>query len=123
MPCSEQIFTYLHILSILKAQAVKYHMITLVIRQSNPYEFSTICEMRLFADDSHLYDISKDVDTSVAKINNDLISLNVWATQLRVTFNPNKTVYMVFSRSGITPEHSHIVFSETTLQQVNEHKH
>ena len=90
----------------------------------NDMECATQCQMRMFADDTHVYDISNDYQNSVQNINNDLLSLQHWATQWRVTFNPQKTVYMVFSRKTINNVFpSDIYFNGIPLARVSEHKH
>ena len=88
----------------------------------NDMHLSVLSEMRLFADDSHLYDISKNVNSSVVKINNDLALLEGWAKQWRVKFNPTKTIYMIFSRTGNTPDHPNVIFSGTILKESKQHK-
>ena len=89
----------------------------------NDIDVGVLSEMRMFADDTMMFDVAQNISTSVSKINNDLNTLSTWAHQWRVTFNPEKTVYMVYSRSGKHVEHDPIVFSGVNIKQVTFHKH
>ena len=80
-------------------------------------------DIRLFADDTYLFDISRNIEESIVNLNQDLISLENWAEQWRVSFNPSKTVYMYFTRNQNIPHHSPLLFQQTPLQCVENHKH
>lgn len=89
----------------------------------NDIESCVHCHIRLFADDTHMYDIDTNINNSVARLNNDLQSLQNWACQWQVTFNPDKTVYMIFSRQKETPAHDPLTFSGVHINEVQSHKH
>ena len=80
-------------------------------------------EIRLFADDTYLFDMAKDIEPSIAKLNSDLESLNTWSSNWRVSFNPSKTVYMHVNRRAKNTDHSPLYFNRSILKRVNHHKH
>ena len=43
---------------------------------------------KLFADDTTLFSVIHDVDTSTNELNNDLYQINKWAFQWKMSFNP-----------------------------------
>ena len=55
---------------------------------------------RLFADDTSLGYSSKNKIEIENVINNDLNQLNIWSQKWMMSFNPDKTEIMVFSKSG-----------------------
>ena len=58
----------------------------------NDIELCVNSEIRLFADDTYLFDVSRDTNSSITSLNHDLLSLQQWARKWRVKFNPDKTV-------------------------------
>ena len=44
---------------------------------------------KLFADDTSLFSVIHDVDTSANELNNDLYQINKWAFQWNMSFNPD----------------------------------
>ena len=54
-------------------------------------------EIRIFADDTTLFVVGDDIDVTTTALNNDLNSLQVWANQWLVTFNPSKTKSLLIS--------------------------
>ena len=75
----------------------------------NDIELSVGCNIRLFADDTIIYDSNININASIQRLNTDMMNLQTWANQWRVTFNPEKTVYMIFSRSKEIPFHDPFV--------------
>ena len=50
-----------------------------------------------FADDTTLIFKFDNIDIAAATLNSDLMTLDNWATQWKVIFNPSKTLYMIIS--------------------------
>ena len=50
-----------------------------------------LSEMRLFADDSSLFTVVNGIDDTQVKIEKDLSSINTWAYQWKMIFNPDIT--------------------------------
>ena len=59
-------------------------------------------QVHQFADDINLLETSPDPTHSVATINHDLDLLYLWSIKWRVTFNPAKTNFMVFTLKKTT---------------------
>ena len=45
---------------------------------------------KLFADDTSLFSVVHDINTSGIELNSDLKKINDWAFQWKMTFNPDK---------------------------------
>ena len=79
-------------------------------------------EIRIFADDTTLFIVGDDIDVTTTALNNDLNSLQVWANQWLVTFNPSKTKSLLLSTKAerlIPP----VIFSGEVVSEVRDHKH
>ena len=78
----------------------------------------------LFADDTSLFCPidTTNMQLSFDKVNRDLVKLENWAAQWRVTFNASKTVYMIVSnRRGV--DYPDLFLNGQTLTRVYDHKH
>ena len=81
---------------------------------------------RLFADDVLLFPVVDNIDLSATNLNNDLSKINAWASQWKMTFNPdpNKQAQeVIFSRKTKKTSHPPLNFSNNTVQQVQIQKH
>ncbi len=78
---------------------------------------------RLFADDTSLYIIVDDPQSSSVQLNNDLRTIHQWSLDWLVTFNPSKTETMIFSRKRNKPAHPNLIMNDVVLDPVIEHKH
>ena len=61
--------------------------------------------IRLFADDTSLYLIVDDPDTTADLMNADLDKIHSWSQSWLVNFNPNKTEELIISRKAAPPDH------------------
>ena len=55
---------------------------------------------KLYADDTSLFSVIRDVDTSVNELNHDLCLINKWAFQWKMSFKPDpskRTQEIIFS--------------------------
>ena len=77
----------------------------------------------LFADDTSLYIVVENPATSANILNNDLERINLWSKRWLVTFNPQKTESMIFSRKRIKPHHPNLLMNNTVIANVETHKH
>ena len=60
-------------------------------------------DIKLFADNTSLFSIVNDIVESASKLNNDLIRIQEWAYQWKMSFNPDRT----------KPAHE-VIFSQKT---------
>ena len=77
----------------------------------------------LFADDTSLLDIYFDPRLSCLKINRDLRKISDWGKVWKVTFNPSKTKFIVFSHHQSYPEYPDVVFNGVNVERTIEHVH
>jgi hypothetical protein len=81
------------------------------------------CDIRLFADDTCLFDINENVDQSISNLNKDIITIIEWANKWCVSFNPSKTVVMNISYKKPMLPQSPLYFKGQVLNFVDNHKH
>ena len=63
---------------------------------------------RLFADDTSLFLVVRDMTSSANILNNDLSKINNWAYQWKISFNPDPSKQaqeVIFSRKIKKPSH------------------
>ena len=73
-----------------------------------------------------LYSVVKDPLITAADLNHDLDSINQWAHQWKMEFNPDPTKQakeVLFSCKKKSPVHPDLVFNGTTVTKADEHKH
>ena len=81
---------------------------------------------KLFADDTSLFSVVHDKNTSANELNNDLQKISNWAYQWKMSFNPDplkQAKEVIFSRKMTKTNHPKIVFNENLVHQVALHKH
>ena len=63
--------------------------------------------VKLFADDTSIFSVVKDINESCEILNNDLLQINNWADQWKMSFNPepNKQAVEVIFSHKIKPQH------------------
>ena len=74
----------------------------------NDLEKGIKSHIKFFADDTSLFSIVKDPNTSAFELNHDLELISHWAYQWKMSFNPDPTkqaVQVVFSRKSKTVDH------------------
>ena len=84
------------------------------------------CNVKLFADDTSLFTIVKDTNAAVSDMNHDLELISKWAHDWRMSFNPDpqkQAVELIFSNKKNVVNHPAIIFNNTPVMQVTEHKH
>ena len=81
---------------------------------------------KLFADDTSLFSVVHDKNTSAKELNNDLRKISNWAYQWKMSFNPDplkQAQEVIFSRKMTKTNHPTLVFNENPVHQVALHKH
>ena len=81
---------------------------------------------KLFADDTSLFSVVKNVDASNIDLNNDLKKISKWAFQWKMNFNPDPTKQaqeLIFSRKVQTTNHPPLFFNENVVPQTTLQKH
>ena len=84
------------------------------------------CNVKLFADDTSLFTVVKNSNTSAEYMNHDLELMRQWAHDWRMSFNPDlqkQAVEIIFSRKRNKIDHPGILFNNTPVKKVEEHKH
>ena len=79
--------------------------------------------IKLFADDTSLYLIIDNPQTTADILNRDLDKIHTWSTNWLVSFNPQKTETMTISRKINKPHHPDIFMNDTPIAEVSNHKH
>ena len=79
--------------------------------------------IRLFADDTSIFLRVDNPIGAANELNEDLRTINRWAQQWLVSFNPSKTESLLISKKRNKPQHPPVYFSNTIINEVTEHKH
>ena len=79
--------------------------------------------IRLFADDTSLYIIVTDPDTSAELLSSDLMKIDDWAAKWLVIFQPPKTDSLVITRKINKPVHPPLFMQNQQIKEVDTHKH
>ena len=92
----------------------------------NDLEKNIKSNIKLFADDTMLFSIVKDLVISANDLNHDLDIIYQWANQWKMEFNPDPTkqvTELLFSCNKSSPNHPQLIFNGTVVAKVNEQKH
>ena len=79
--------------------------------------------IKLFADDTSLYLIIDNPQTTADILNRDQNKIHTWSTNWLVSFNPQKTETMTISRKINKPHYPDIFMNDTPIAEVPNHKH
>ena len=83
-------------------------------------------DSKLFADDTSLFSIVKDESTSAKDLNDDLATINKWAFQWKMSFNPDPTKQaqeVIFSRKINKNSHPPLTFNNSKVAVTSSQKH
>ena len=89
-----------------------------------PHGISSICKM--FADDTSLFSKVKDSSLSLFDLNYDLETINQWAYQWKMPFNPDpnkQATEVLFSRRVNSDDHPKLTFNDNQFQQCSSQNH
>ena len=92
----------------------------------NDLEDGIKSQIKFFADDTSLFSIVHDPNTSAVYLNRDLNLICQWACQWKMSFNPDpnkQAVQVLFSHNVRNQDHPKIYFNNIEITQVSEHKH
>ena len=81
---------------------------------------------KLFADDTSLFSVVRDIKTSATHLNNDLKKISNWAFQWKMSFNPDPSKQaqeVIFSRKLQKISHPSIYFNNIPIDEVSSQKH
>ena len=81
---------------------------------------------KLFADDTALFSVIQDVETSADKLNNNFYQINEWVLQWKMTFNTDsmKQAYEVtFGRKTRKISHPSLRFNNSIVSQTSYQKY
>ena len=76
---------------------------------------------KLFADDTSLFSVAHDINTSATELNSDLKKINNWVFQWKMTCNPHHSKQaheIIFSRKSKKATHSPLILNNN-VSQVN----
>ena len=79
--------------------------------------------VRLFADDTCVFDIIDDPIASAAVLNEDLRKILAWAKTWLVLFNALKTEVMNITKKRMRLYHPPLFMGDTQVKEVSQHKH
>ena len=81
---------------------------------------------KLFADDTSLFNVAHDINTSANELNNDLKKVSNWAFQWKMSFSPDPSKQaqeVIFSRKLKKVTCSPLVFNNASVSQCKSQKH
>ena len=81
---------------------------------------------KLFADDTSLFSVVHDKNTSAKELNNDLWKISNWAYQWKMSFNPDplkQAQEVIFPRKMTKTNHPTLIFNDNPVHQVALQKH
>lgn len=79
--------------------------------------------LRLFADNTSPYIFVDNPIHAAVQLNNDLLKVHQWAVKWLVTFNPEKSEYIIFSRKHNKLYHPPVVMDHTETSEFVSRKH
>ena len=85
-----------------------------------------ITNAKLFADDTSLFSVVRDIAASTKELNNDLRNIGKWGYQWKMIINPDLTKQaqeVIFSRRLNKPVHLNLTFNNFQVSQTESQKH
>ena len=80
----------------------------------------------MFADDTSLFLVVRDIAASTEELNDDLRNISKWAYQWKIIFNPDlakQAQEVIFSRKLKKPVHPYLTFNNSQVSQTESQKH
>ena len=81
---------------------------------------------KLFADDTSIFSVVRNINTSATHLNNDLRKISNWAFQWKMSFNPGPSKQaqeVIFSSKHQKISHPSIYFGNNPIESVSSQKH
>lgn len=82
-----------------------------------------ISNIKLFANDTSLVKQIDDISDCFQTLNSDLDKLNTWSQQWCVTFNAQKTKYLLISKKKNIPHYPALIFNNVNIKRVTHYEH
>ena len=98
----------------------------LCINHKNNLPDNLISNVKIFADDTSIYSIVNNPQSSANDLNSDLSKINQWAHEWKMSFNPDaskQAVEVLFSRKLLATFHPSITFNHSPVMLIPSHKH
>ena len=76
--------------------------------------------VKLFADDTSFFSVIHDVDASSAKLNNDLVKIQEWVNNWKMSFNPGRykqAQEVIFLRKLRNVFHPNLSFNDQPIER------
>ena len=92
----------------------------------NDLEHDIKSRIKFFADDTMLFSIVHDSQTSANELNHDLLTIQKWAFQWKMEFNPDpskQATDLLFSCKKNKIVHPPLIFNNQVVKRVEYHKH
>ena len=96
------------------------------ITYSNDLSDGLKIESKLFADDTSLFSVLNDINTSVSDLNEDLEKIGKWVFKWKMNFNPdpNKQAHaIIFSGRKTASLHQVVYFNNKSVKSTQIHKY
>ena len=93
---------------------------------TNDLENGIISNVKFFADDTSLFSVVNNPTLSAFELNSDLKVIENWASQWKMSFNPDpnkQAVEMLFSRKRSDQNHPPLFFNNVLVASASDHKH
>ena len=81
---------------------------------------------KLFADITSLFSVVRNANTTTKELNIDLVKINRWAYQWKMSFNPDpnkQTHEVICSRKTKKEYHPPLVFNNNNVSETNSQEH
>ena len=81
---------------------------------------------KLFADDTSLFSVVHNANTTAKELNNDLVKINRWAYQWKMSFNPDPSKQaneVIFNIKTKKEYHPALAFNNNNVSETNSQKH
>ena len=77
--------------------------------------------VKLFADDTSLFSVAHNMNTSTTNLNNDLNKIESWGIQWKMNFNPHPSKQareVIFSKKLQKANHNQVYFNHSSVKQI-----
>ena len=104
----------------------KYSILYFFLIYINDLSENLTSNVKLFADDTSIFHVVKDPNTSAEILNHDLTRISEWAYRWKRSFNPDPSMQvqeMLFSNKATKKNYPDIIFNGNTVQKSANQKH
>ena len=93
---------------------------------TNNLSHNLLSTAKLFADDTSVFSIVHDIDSSTKQLNDDLKNISDWAYQWKMSFNPDlskEARVVIFSCKSSRVDHPSVTFNNPSVARTSCQKH